>query len=158
VTQFYQRGNIVSRRELPRGDISIEGDQSPAREEENSEDGDVEDDTYIPSPRAHPHGKGKGIAGASSSGTARDEIKEEDNGEEEEEEVFDVEEIYPLSYVDIGPLMFRVPSNPTWRVKVSYKGKTESMREKRKINARTLPRDAYDYIFHSLFSRISMSQ
>jgi hypothetical protein len=47
--------------------------------------------------------------------------------------------------------MFRVPSNPTWRVKVSYKGKTESVREKRKINARTLARDAYDYRFHSLF-------
>jgi hypothetical protein len=47
--------------------------------------------------------------------------------------------------------MFRVPSNPTWWVKVSYKGKTESVRVKRKINARTLPRDAYDYRFHSLF-------
>jgi hypothetical protein len=49
--------------------------------------------------------------------------------------------------------MFRVPSNPTWWVKVSYKGKTESVRVKRKINARTLPRDAYDYRFHSLFQQ-----
>jgi hypothetical protein len=65
--------------------------------------------------------------------------------------VFDVEEIYPPPYVDMGPLMFRVPSNPTCNVKVSYKGKTESVREKRKINAHTLPRDAYDYRFHSLF-------
>jgi hypothetical protein len=59
--------------------------------------------------------------------------------------VFDIEEIRPPSYVDMRPLMFRVPSNPTWRVKVSYKRKTESMREKTKINAHTLPRDAYDY-------------
>jgi hypothetical protein len=50
VTQFYQRRKIVSRRELPRGDMSIEGDQSLAREEESSEDDNVEDDTYIPSP------------------------------------------------------------------------------------------------------------
>jgi hypothetical protein len=33
VTQFYQRRKIVSRRELPRGDMLIEGDPSPAREE-----------------------------------------------------------------------------------------------------------------------------
>jgi hypothetical protein len=38
-------------------------------------------------------------------------------------------------------------------VKVSYKGKSESVWEKRKINARILPRDAYDYRFHSLFQR-----
>jgi hypothetical protein len=64
----------------------------------------------------------------------------------------------PLSYVDMGALVFRVPQNPTWREKVSYKGKTKSMREKRKINARTLPRDAYDYRFHSFFIRTSMRQ
>jgi hypothetical protein len=38
-------------------------------------------------------------------------------------------------------------------VKVSYKGKTESVRKKRKINVRTLRRDAYDYRFHSLFQQ-----
>jgi hypothetical protein len=157
VTQFYQRRKIVSKRELPRGDMSIEGDQSPARKE-RSEGDDVEDDTYIPSPRAHPHGKGKGTAGASGSGTARAEIEEEseggaeDDGKEEEEE-FDVEEILPPTYVDMGPLMFRVPSNPTWREKIGCKGKTESMREKRNINAHILPRDAYDYRFHSIFQQ-----
>jgi hypothetical protein len=67
--------------------------------------------------------------------------------------VFDVEEILPPSYVDMWPLMFRVPSNPTRRVKVSYKCKIESVREKRKINACTLARDAYDYRFHSLFQQ-----
>jgi hypothetical protein len=67
-------------------------------------------DTYIPSPRAHPHGKGKQIVGASDTGTTRDEIEEEDDGDngddgEEKEEVFDVEESRPPSYVDMGPLM-----------------------------------------------------
>jgi hypothetical protein len=40
----------VSRRELPRGDMTIEENPSPTREEEGSEDDDVEDDTYVPSP------------------------------------------------------------------------------------------------------------
>jgi hypothetical protein len=62
-----------------------------------------------------------------------------------------VEEINHPNYVDMGPLLFRVPSNPTWRVKVSYKGKTESVKENRKIHTHTQPRDAYDYRFHSLF-------
>jgi hypothetical protein len=53
--------------------------------------------------------------------------------------VFDVEEINPPNYVDMGPLVFRVPSNPTWRVKMSYKGKTESVTENRRIHARTQP-------------------
>jgi hypothetical protein len=156
VTQFYQRRKNVSRRELPQGDMTIEENPSPTREEEGSEDDDVEDDTYVPSPQAPIHGRGKGLTSASGSGVARDEEieeeAEEDNGDGEEE-VFDVEEIRPLSYVGMGPLMFRVPSNPTWRVKVSYKGKTESVREKRKINARTLPRNAHDYKFHSLFQQ-----
>jgi hypothetical protein len=152
VTQFYQRRKLASRRELPRGDMTIEN-LSPAREEERSEDDDVEDDTYVHSPWAHVHGRGKGLASSSGSGTARDEeIKEEaeeGDGDGEEEE-FDVEEIHPLSYVDMGPLVFRVPQNPTWREKVSYKCKTESVREKRKVNARTLARDAYDYKLHSI--------
>jgi hypothetical protein len=46
----------VSRRELSQGDMSIEGDLSLAREEEGSEDDDVKDETYVPSPQAHPHG------------------------------------------------------------------------------------------------------
>jgi hypothetical protein len=41
--------------------------------------------------------------------------------------VFDVEEINPPNYVDMGPLVLRAPTNLSWRVKVSYKGKTESV-------------------------------
>jgi hypothetical protein len=62
-----------------------------------------------------------------------------------------VEEINPPNYVDMRPLMFRAPSNPTWRARVRYKGKTESVRENRRILSRTQPRDVYDYKFHSLF-------
>jgi hypothetical protein len=115
----------------------------------------VEDETYMPSPRVHPHRTG--LASASVNGVARDEeIEEEDDGAdgdhgEEEEEIFDVEEINPPNYVDMGPLIFRVLSNPRWRVKDSYKSKTEFVREKRKINICPLARDAYDYRFHSLF-------
>jgi hypothetical protein len=43
-------------------------------------------------------------------------------------------------------------------VKVSYKGKIESVRENRRIFTHTQPQDAYDYRFHFLFSKISMSQ
>jgi hypothetical protein len=96
------------------------------------------------------------VASASGSGAERDdeiekEIEEEakegadgDEGEEEEE-VFDVKEINPPNYVDMGPLVLRTPTNSSWRVKVSYKGKIESMRENRRILARTQPRDAYYY-------------
>jgi hypothetical protein len=94
VTQFYQRRKIVSRRKLSRGDMSIEGDPNPAREEECSEDDDVEDETY-------------------GSGVARDkeieEEVEEDDGDdgEEEEEIFNVEEINPPNYVHMGTPIFR---------------------------------------------------
>jgi hypothetical protein len=86
------------------------------------------------------------LASASGNGAGRDDEIEEETEEgadgddgEEEEEVFDVEEINPPNYVDMGPLVFRVPTNPTWRVKVSYKGKTESVRKNRRILARTQP-------------------
>jgi hypothetical protein len=77
------------------------------------------------------------LASASDSGAERDDkIEEEakegadgDNGEEEEE-VFDVKEINPPNYGDMRPLVFSAHTNPTWRVKVSYKDKTESVREK----------------------------
>jgi hypothetical protein len=62
-----------------------------------------------------------------------------------------VDEILPWSCVDMGALSFRVPQNLAWRDKVSYKEKTEAVREKRKKNQRLLPRDAYDYMFHSQF-------
>jgi hypothetical protein len=95
------------------------------------------------------------LTSASGSGAGRDdEIEEEaeegteegadgDDGEEEED-VFDVEEINPPNYVDMGPLVLKAPINPSWRVKVSYTGKTKSVRENKRILARTQPRDAYD--------------
>jgi hypothetical protein len=157
VTQFYQRRKVVSRREMPRGDMTISDDPNSDNSSSSSDD-DIEDDTYVPSPQARPHGKG--LASASGSGTARaDEIEEEakegvDGADgEEEEEVFDVKEINPPNYANMGPLVFKTPTNPIWRVKVSYKGKTESMRENRMILAHTQPRDVYDYRFHSLFQQ-----
>jgi hypothetical protein len=157
VTQFYQRRKDVSRREMPRGVMTISGNSNPDNSSSSSDD-DIEDDTYVPSPGAHPHGKG--LASASGSGAARDDKIEEEAEEgadgddgEEEEDVFDVKEINHPNYVDMGPLVFRAPTNLTWRVKVSYKGKTESVRENRRILARTQPRDAYDYRFHSLFQQ-----
>jgi hypothetical protein len=94
----------------------------------------VEDDTYVPSLRSHPHGRGKGLASASGSGAARDEEieeeAEEDDGDDgEEEEVFDMEEINPLNYVHMRTPIFMQPLNLDWRAKVSYKGKTELVRE-----------------------------
>jgi hypothetical protein len=139
-------------RRQPRGDMMIGDDPDPNYN--SSSDEDVEDETYVPSPRARLHGKG--LASASGSGATRDEeIEEEDDDDEgeEDEEIFDVEEINPLSYVDIEPLDFRAPMNPTWRVRVSYKGKTKSVRENRMILARTQRRDACDYRFHSLFQQ-----
>jgi hypothetical protein len=154
VTQFYQRRKDVSR-EMPRGVMTISGDSNPDNSSSSSDD-DIEDDTYVPSPRAHPHRKG--LASANGSGASRDdEIEEEaeegadgDDGKEEEE-VFDVKEINPPNYVDMGPLVFRATTNPTWRVNVSYKGKIKSVRENKRILAHTQPRDAYNYRFHSLF-------
>jgi hypothetical protein len=157
VTQFYQRKKDVSRREMPRGVMTISGDSNPDNSSSSSDD-DIEDDTYVPSPRARPHGKG--LASASGSGAGRDDEIEEEaeegadgDEEEEEEDVFNVEEINPPNYVDMRPLVLRAPTNPSWRVKVSYKGKTESVRENRRILACTQPRDVYDYRFHSIFQQ-----
>jgi hypothetical protein len=132
VTQFYQRMKVVSRREMPRRDMAISGDSNPDNSSSSSDD-DIEDDTYVPSPRARPHGKG--LTSASGSRATKDnEIEEEaeegtDGVDGEEEDVFDVEKINPPNYVGKGPLVFRAPTNLTWRVKVSYKGKTTSVRE-----------------------------
>jgi hypothetical protein len=112
ITQFYER------RRLPRGDMMI-GDDPDPNDNSSSNEG-VEDETYVPSPQAHSHGKG--LASASGSGAMRDEeIEEKDDGVdgEEEEEIFDVEEINPPSYVDIGHLDFRVPMDPIWRARLS---------------------------------------
>jgi hypothetical protein len=145
VTQFYQRRGVkrtTSRQDLPRGDMTISSDPNSCANS-SSEDDDVEDDTYMPSPRAHSHGKG--LASASGSGAARDEEDiegEEDGGngddgaegddDEEDEEVFDVEEINPTSYIHMGTPVFQLPLNPDWREKISYKGKIDLVREKRK--------------------------
>jgi hypothetical protein len=61
-----------------------------------------------------------------------------DDGEEKEE-MLDMEEINPPNYVDMRPLVLRAPTNLSWRVMVSYKGKTESVRENRRILTRTQP-------------------
>jgi hypothetical protein len=55
VIQFYQRKNDVSRREMPRGVMTISGDPNSDNSSGSSDD-DIEDVTYVPSPRARPHG------------------------------------------------------------------------------------------------------
>jgi hypothetical protein len=70
VKQFYQRHpskRTMSRNELPQAEMTIET-QNPAREDASSDEDDVEDETYLPSPRAPHHNKGKGLASASGSG------------------------------------------------------------------------------------------
>jgi hypothetical protein len=59
--------------------MTINGDPNPSANN-SSEDDDVQDDTYMPSPRAHPYGKG--LASASDNGIVRDEqeIEEEEDG------------------------------------------------------------------------------
>jgi hypothetical protein len=74
VTQFYQRRKDVSRREMPRGVMTINGDLNPDNSS-NSSDDDTEDNTYVPSLRAHPHGKGLAIASGTGT-TIDDEIEE----------------------------------------------------------------------------------
>jgi hypothetical protein len=120
----------------------------------NSSDDDVEDETYRPSPRAHPHGKG--LASASCSGATRDEeIEEEVDGaddEEEEEETFDVEEINLTSYIHMGTPTFWLPLILDWREKISYKGKIDLVSEKKrekKIQGLLKKELGIDYRFHT---------
>jgi hypothetical protein len=162
VTQFYKRRGVkrtTSRQDLPRGDMTISSDPNPGANSSS------EDDTYMPSPWARPHGKG--LTSASSSGTARDEeeIEEEEDGrngndgaegddDEEDEEVFDVEEINPTSYIRMGTPVFQLPLNPDWREKISYKGKTDLEREKMKENLRLVEKEPdIDYRFHTAFQQ-----
>jgi hypothetical protein len=164
VIQFYQcrpSKRTMSRQELPWTDMTIEDQPSAAREDESSKDDDVEDDTYVTSPRAHHHGKG--LASASGSGAERDEeIKEEDDGndraegdnDEEDEEVFDVEEIIPTSYIHMGTLVFWLPLNLDWREKISYNDKTYLVREKRKENPSLVEKKPdIGYRFHMPFQQ-----
>jgi hypothetical protein len=119
----------------------------------------VEDDTYKTSPWARPDGKG--LVNASGSGTARDEeIEEEDDGNDgaegdndgEDEEIFDVEEINSTSYIHMRTPIFRLPQNPDWKDKISYKDKTDLVRKKRKENPRLVEKEpGMDYRFHTAF-------
>jgi hypothetical protein len=155
VTPFYQRRSVkrtTSCQNLPRGDMSVSSDPSP-NNSNNSSDDDVEDNTYMPSPRTRPHGKG--VASASGNGVAREEEIEEEEERadgEEEEEIFDIDEINPTSYIHMRTLIFRLPLNPDWREKISYKGKTDLVREKKKKNPRLVQKEpVIDYIFHIAF-------
>jgi hypothetical protein len=148
ITQFYER------RRLPQGDMMISGDPDPNAN--NSSNDDAEDETYFPSPQARPYGKG--LASASGSGAARDdeieeEIEEESGADdEEEEETFEVEEINSTSYIQMRTPIFRLSLNPNWREKISYKGKIDLVREKRKENPRLVKKEpGIDYRFHTTF-------
>jgi hypothetical protein len=162
VSQYYQRisyKKTVSRKDLPRDNMTIESAHESTGEEESS-DKDVEDETYIPSPRAPHHRKGKIIASVGGSGAARDEEESkrgDEHGDEAahiyKEEVFDVEEIIPQAYVHMEIPCFQQTQNPGWRQKVSYKGKIEAMREKRKENPRLKQREVTHYRFHTFFQQ-----
>jgi cobalamin biosynthesis protein CobT len=143
--------------------MTIIGDPNPSANCSSNDD-DVEDDTYMPSPRARPHGKGLASASSSRAATDEEEIEEEEDGrnendgaegdddEEDEEEVFDVVEINPTSYIHMGTLVFRLPLNPDWREKISYKGKTDLVSEKWKENLRLVEKEHdIDYRFHTTF-------
>jgi hypothetical protein len=141
VSKFYQRRSFkrtMSQKELPKGDLII-GDMPNPNSSSDSSDDDVEDDTYIPSSRAHSQGKGKEVADASGSGARNEDAKaeshDEGSGNDDDDEVegtFDVEEIAPSYYMHMGAPIFRQPQNLDWREKISYKRKIELVREKRK--------------------------
>jgi hypothetical protein len=147
--------------------MTISGDPNPSANS-SSEDDDVKDDTYMPPPWARSHGKE--LVGASGSGAVRDEeeIEEEEDGgnrndgaegddEEKDEEVFDVEVINPTSYIHMETLVFWLPLNLDWREKISYNGKTDLVREKRKENPRLVEKNlALTIDFTRHFSRTSM--
>jgi hypothetical protein len=104
------------------------------------------------------------LTSASGNGPARDEeeIEEEEYGEnkndgaeagdDEEDEVFDVEEINPISYIHMGTPVFWLLFNLDWREKISYKGKIDLVWEKRKENPRPIEKESdIDYRFHTVF-------
>jgi hypothetical protein len=155
MSQHYHRRSykkIVSRKALPRADMTIVGAQSSHGEEERLDE-DVEDETYVPSPMALFHRKEKGLASSSGIRPTRDEVESEDesdNGDEgagDEEEIFDVEEIIPQAYVHMGTTSIQQPQNSGWREKINYKRKTEVVRENLRLSAR----EATDYQFHTFF-------
>jgi hypothetical protein len=135
----------MSKKKLPRAYLTIDGAQNSSCQEESSDE-DIEDETYVPSPKAPHRSKGKGLASGSRSGTARNV---EESGDEEE--LFDVEEIVPRAYVHMGTPPFRQPQNPSWRENVNYMGKTKTVRDERRANPRLHTRDITDYRFHTFF-------
>jgi hypothetical protein len=100
--------------------MTIIGDPNPSANCSSNDD-NVEDDTYMPSPQARPHGKGLTSASSSEAATDEEEIEEEEDGrnendgaegddDEEDEEVFDVVEINPTSYIHMETPVFGYPS------------------------------------------------
>jgi hypothetical protein len=145
--------------------MTISGDPNPSANN-SLEDDDVKDDTYMPSLRAHRHRKGLASASGSGAGRNEDEIEEEEDGrnendgvegdddDDEDEEVFDVEEINPTFYIHMWTPVFRLPLNPDWMEKISYKGKTNLVREKRKENPRLVKKEPdIDYRFLMTFQQ-----
>jgi hypothetical protein len=54
----------------------------------------------------------------------------------------------------MGTPVFRLPLNLHWREKISYKGKTNLVRKKRKENSRLVEKEAdVDYRFHMAFQQ-----
>jgi hypothetical protein len=52
----------------------------------------------------------------------------------------------------MGTLVFWLPLNPDWREKISYKGKTDLVRKKRKENPRLVEKEpGIYYRFHTAF-------
>jgi hypothetical protein len=52
----------------------------------------------------------------------------------------------------MGTPTFLIPQNPDWRDKISYKGKTDLVREKRKENPTLVEMEpGIDYRFHTVF-------
>ena len=109
----------------------------------NSNDDD-EEETYVP-----PRKSLKGKEVASSAGEAA--------AESDDEETFDGEAAGVASGgaggMQFGRLLMHAPNNPPWRAKVSYKGKTDLVREIRTKDPRPLPKEATDYRFHTYFQQ-----
>jgi hypothetical protein len=93
--------------------LIVEGGSDSSNNTTSSDD--EEEETYVPSPQ----GRGKSVAGGSRGDRRTTKIDDDEEEDEKGEEVFDVDEIMPQSYVDMGALYFRIPQNPAWRKKVS---------------------------------------
>lgn len=94
--------------------------------ETNSSDDDEEEEYLPPVAPRMSHRQSGSRTGAESSRTAY----------EPEPEEFDVDEIDVHGGIDYGVLRMQAPTNLRWRNRVSYKGKTELVRELRIKNPR----------------------